>query len=333
MSNNQQSECKFKSKIGGQALIEGVMMRGIDLSAMACRLPDGTIDVETWKIRNGKTAPWYLKTPFIRGCFNFVISLVDGMKCTMKSAEKQMNDEDDDDNEELSPFEEWLSKTRPYKWLEAKLEGENGKSVMNTIMIVLCVVVMVISICAFKFFPALLSGLLGKLGAPDWSKTVSEGIIKIALLVGYMWLISNMKEIHTTFKYHGAEHKTIACYEAGLELTVENVRKQTRFHPRCGTSFIFLVVLLSIAIGMFLPWDSILARFGLQLLMLPVEASIGYELIKLAGRCDNLFTKIISAPGIWLQHITTCEPDDPQIEVAIAALKPCIPEDKNDDRW
>lgn len=333
MSNNQQSECKFKSKIGGQALIEGVMMRGIDLSAMACRLPDGTIDVETWKIRNGKTAPWYLKTPFIRGCFNFVISLADGMKCTMKSAEKQMNDEDDDDDEELSPFEEWLSKTRPYKWLEAKLEGENGKSVMNTIMIVVCVVVMVISICAFKFFPALLSGLLGKLGAPDWSKTVSEGIIKIALLVGYMWLISNMKEIHTTFKYHGAEHKTIACYEAGLELTVENVRKQTRFHPRCGTSFIFLVVLLSIAIGMFLPWDSILARFGLQILMLPVEASIGYELIKLAGRCDNLFTKIISAPGIWLQHITTCEPDDPQIEVAIAALKPCIPEDKNDDRW
>lgn len=333
MSNNQQFECKFKSKIGGQALIEGVMMRGIDLSAMACRLPDGTIDVETWKIRNGKTAPWYLKTPFIRGCFNFVISLVDGMKCTMKSAEKQMNDEDDDDDEELSPFEEWLSKTRPYKWLEAKLEGENGKSVMNTIMIVVCVVVMVISICAFKFFPALLSGLLGKLGAPDWSKTVSEGIIKIALLVGYMWLISNMKEIHTTFKYHGAEHKTIACYESGLELTVENVRKQTRFHPRCGTSFIFLVVLLSIAIGMFLPWDSILARFGLQLLMLPVEASIGYELIKLAGRCDNLFTKIISAPGIWLQHITTCEPDDPQIEVAIAALKPCIPEDKNDDRW
>lgn len=332
MSNNQQSECKFKSKIGGQALIEGVMMRGIDTSAMACRLPDGTIDVETWKIRNGKTAPWYLKTPFIRGCFNFVISLVDGMKCTMKSAEKQMNDEDDDD-EELSPFEEWLSKTRPYKWLEAKLEGENGKSVMNTVMIVVCVVVMVISICAFKFFPALLSGLLGKLGAPDWSKTVSEGIIKIALLVGYMWLISNMKEIHTTFKYHGAEHKTIACYEAGLELTVENVRKQTRFHPRCGTSFIFLVVLLSIAIGMFLPWNSILARFGLQLLMLPVEASIGYELIKLAGRCDNLFTKIISAPGIWLQHITTCEPDDPQIEVAIAALKPCIPEDKNDDRW
>ena len=213
-----------------------------------------------------------------------------------------------------------------------ELKG-NGKAVMNTIMVVVCIITMVISVCAFKFFPALLSGLLGRLGAPDWTKTVSEGIIKIVLLVGYMWLISHMKEIHRTFMYHGAEHKTIACYEAGLELTVENVRKQTRFHPRCGTSFIFLVVLLSIAIGMFLPWDNVFARFGLQLLMLPVEASVGYELIKLAGRYDNAFTKIISAPGIGLQHITTCEPDDSQIEVAIAALKPCIPADKNDDKW
>jgi len=332
LSKNKPSEGGFKSKIGGQALIEGVMMRGIDLSAMACRMPDGTIDVETWSIRNGKSAPWYLKTPFIRGCFNFVISLVDGMKCTMRSAEKQMTDEEDDD-EELSPFEEWLSKTKAYRKLEAKLEGENGKAVMNTIMVVVCIITMVISVCAFKFFPALLSGLLGRLGAPDWTKTVSEGIIKIVLLVGYMWLISHMKEIHRTFMYHGAEHKTIACYEAGLELTVENVRKQTRFHPRCGTSFIFLVVLLSIAIGMFLPWDNVFARFGLQLLMLPVEASVGYELIKLAGRYDNAFTKIISAPGIGLQHITTCEPDDSQIEVAIAALKPCIPADKNDDKW
>ena len=197
----------------------------------------------------------------------------------------------------------------------------------------MCVVVMILCVCAFKFFPALLSLPLGLLGAPDWCKTVFEGIIKVALLVGYMWLISHMKEIHKTFKYHGAEHKTIACYEAELELTVENVRKQIRFHPRCGTSFIFLVVLLSIIIGMFLPWKNLWARFGLQLLMLIPETSIGYELIKLAGRYDNIFTRIISAPGIWLQHITTCEPDDPQIEVAIAALKPCIPENKEDDKW
>lgn len=250
-----------------------------------------------------------------------------------KSAEKQADADDDDDDDEPSKFEQWLSKTRPYKWLESKIEGENGKEVMNTIMLVVCVVVMILCVCAFKFFPALLSLPLGLLGAPDWCKTVFEGIIKVALLVGYMWLISHMKEIHKTFKYHGAEHKTIACYEAELELTVENVRKQIRFHPRCGTSFIFLVVLLSIIIGMFLPWKNLWARFGLQLLMLIPETSIGYELIKLAGRYDNIFTRIISAPGIWLQHITTCEPDDPQIEVAIAALKPCIPENKEDDKW
>ncbi len=326
-------KCAFKSKIGGQALIEGVMMRGIDLSAMACRLPDGTIDIETWQIRNGKTAPWYLKAPFIRGCFNFVISLADGMKCTMRSAEKQMTDDDDDSEEELSKFELWLSERKWYQNFEKKLEGEKGKELMNTIMLVVCVVVMIISLCAFKFFPALFSWLIGLLGAPEWLRTVFEGLIKITLLVGYMWLISNMKDIHRTFQYHGAEHKTIFCYENGLELTVENVRKQVRFHPRCGTSFIFLVVLLSIAIGMFLPWSNLWLRFGFQLLMLPVEASIGYELIKLAGRYDNIFTRIISAPGLWLQRITTKEPDDSQIEVAIAALKPCIPKDSADDRW
>lgn len=334
MSKKQnEGECAFKSKIGGQALIEGVMMRGIDTAAMACRLPDGTVDVETWAIRNGKSAPWYVKTPFIRGCFNFIISLADGMKCTMKSAEKQMDDDEEEDEEELSKFEIWLSNQKWYQNFEAKLEGENGKELMNTIMLVICAVVMVVCICAFKFIPALLSGLLSNLGAPDWVKTVSEGVIKIMLLVGYMWLISHMKDIHRTFMYHGAEHKTIACYEAGLELTVENVRKQTRFHPRCGTSFIFLVVIVSVIIGMFLPWTSVWTRFGMQLLLLPVEASIGYELIKLAGRCDNIITRIFSAPGLWLQHITTAEPDDSQIEVAIAALTPCIPADRSEDKW
>lgn len=333
MSDKNENACKFKSKIGGQALIEGIMMRGIDISAMACRLPDGTIDVETWEIRNGKSAPWYLKTPFIRGCLNFAITLVDGIKCMMKSAEKQMTDDDGEEEEEPSKFEIWLSKQKFWQKLEEKLEGENGKEVMDTIMIVMCVAAMVISVAVVKFVPAFLSGLLGRIGAPDAVKTVAEGLVKISLVVGYMWAISHMKEIHKTFMYHGAEHKTIACYEAGMPLTVENVRVQTRFHPRCGTSFIFLVLLLSIAIGMFLPWDNIFVRFGLQLLMLPVEASIGYELIKLAGRCDNLFTRIISAPGLWLQHITTVEPEDPQIEIAIAALTPCIPKDMSEDKW
>lgn len=326
MSEKKSNENQpIKSKIGGQALIEGIMMRGIDCSAMACRLPDGTIDVETWKIKNGKDAPWYVKTPFIRGSFNFINSLAEGIRCTMKSAQKQMtDDEEEDDPEEMNRFERWLS---------SKLEGEHGKEIMDTIMVVSCVVAMVISVCLFKFVPVLMSNFLKYLGAPDWSKTVSEGIIKIILLVGYMWAISHMGEIRTTFMYHGAEHKSIACYENGLELTVDNIRKQSRFHPRCGTSFIFLVVLLSICVGMFLPWSNIWVRFGLQLLLLPVEASIGYELIKLAGRYDNIFTRIISAPGLWLQRITTKEPTDKMIEVAIAALTPCLPKDKSDDQW
>ncbi len=327
MSENKEKKetpVSFKSKIGGQALIEGIMMRGIDTAAMACRLPDGTIDVETWKIRNGKNAPWYVKTPFIRGCFNFGISLWDGIKCMMKSAKKQVTDDDEDDPEEMNRFEHWLS---------AKLEGEHGKEIMDTIMLVTCVVSMVIAVCVLKFLPAALSSLLKYAGTPEWGQTISEGILKLMLIVGYMWAISNMGEIRTTFMYHGAEHKTIFCYENGQELTVENVRSQSRFHPRCGTSFILIVALLSVCVGMFLPWDNIWVRFGLQLLLLPVEASIGYELIKLAGRFDNIFTRIISAPGLWLQRITTKEPTDAMIEVAIAALTPCIPNDREEDKW
>lgn len=333
MSKKSEKNEKFKSKIGGQALIEGVMMRGIDTSAMACRMPDGSIDVETWKIRNGKTAPWYLKTPFIRGCFNFAISLIDGMKCTMKSAEKQADADDDDDDDEPSKFEQWLSKTRPYKWLESKIEGENGKEVMNTIMLVVCVVVMILCVCAFKFFPALLSLPLGLLGAPDWCKTVFEGIIKVALLVGYMWLISHMKEIHKTFKYHGAEHKTIACYEAGDPLTVENVRKYTRFHPRCGTSFLILVVIVSVFLYSVLPWSSTGLRVVFKLLLLPVVMGISYELLKWCGRSDNIATRIIRQPGLWVQRLTVFEPDDSMIEVAIAAVTPVLPEDPEDGKW
>ncbi len=317
MSKDKKSS-GFKSKIGGQALIEGIMMRGIDTAAMACRLPDGTIDVETWAIRNGKTAPWYTKTPFIRGCFNFVGSMVEGIKCTMKSAEKQITE--DDEEEELSKFEQWLT-------------DKFGDKLMPVLMIFSVVIAMVISVSLFKFLPMFLSNLLMQAGAPDWVKTVGEGIIKLVLIVAYFYVISLTESMKTTFEYHGAEHKTIACYEAQKELTVENIRPMTRFHPRCGTSFILIVILLSIIVGMFLPWKNILVRFGLQLVLLIPEASISYELIKLAGRYDNIFTKIISAPGLWLQRITTNEPTDKQIEVAIAAITPCLPADKEDDKW
>lgn len=316
--SEKKKENSFKSKIGGQALIEGIMMRGIDTAAMACRLPDGTIDVETWAVRNGKTAPWYTKTPFIRGCFNFVTNMAEGIRCTMKSAEKQITE--DDEEEELSKFEQWLT-------------DKFGDKLMPVMMIVSVVIAMVISVSLFKFLPMFLSNLLMQAGAPDWLKTVAEGIIKIVLLVGYFYVISLTESMRTTFEYHGAEHKTIACYEAKKELTIENIRPMTRFHPRCGTSFILIVILLSIIIGMFLPWKNIWVRFGLQLLLLIPESAVSYELIKLAGRYDNIVTKIISAPGLWMQRITTNEPTDKQIEVAIAALTPCLPKDTEDDKW
>lgn len=317
MSKNNK-EKSFKSKIGGQALIEGIMMRGIDKAAMACRLPDGTIDLEEWPIRNGKTAPWYTKVPFIRGCFNFVITLKDGIKCTMKSAEKQITE--DDEEEELSPFEQWLT-------------DKFGEKLVSVIMMISVVVVLALALVIFKGVPVLAANLLTKAGAPESVRPISEGIIRLILLVGYMYLVSLTASMKTTFMYHGAEHKTIACYEARRELTVENIRGCSRFHPRCGTSFILIVLLIGIIVGIFLPRENMWVRFGLQMLCLIPEASVSYELIKLAGRYDNIFTKIISAPGLWLQRITTREPNDKQIEVAVAALTPCLPKDSADDKW
>ncbi len=315
------SDCKkecFKSKIGGQALIEGVYMRGITTAAMACRLPDGTIDVEEWAVKNGKDAPWYRKVPFVRGCINFVSSMAEGIRCTMKSAEKQITD--DDEEEELSKFEQWLT-------------DKFGDKLVNVIMIISVVIALAFSLIVFKGGPILVGNIFVKLGAAETARPIIEGIARLVLLVGYMYAISFMGSIKTTFMYHGAEHKTIACYEAQEELTVENVRKHTRFHPRCGTSFILIVLLLSLIVGIFLPRTNMWLRFGVQMLCLIPEASIAYELIKIAGKYDNIITKIISAPGLWLQRITTKEPTDKQIECAIAALKPCLPKDGEEDKW
>lgn len=316
---NKISQTQHKTSIGGQALTEGIMMRGPGLASMACRLPDGTIDIETWEIKTGKNAPWYMKAPFIRGCINFGVSLVDGIKCNMKASEKQITDDDD---EEPTAFE---------KWLTEKL----GDKLVPIIMIIATVIGFAIAICLFKFLPMLLSNLLEGIGVGRLGISASEGVLKILLLVGYMWAISFMPDIATTFRYHGAEHKTIACYEKGLPLTVENIREQTRFHPRCGTSFLLIVVLINIFVNMFLPYGkaNLLLRFGLQMLLLAPIASVSYEIIRIAGRYDNVFTRFISAPGLWLQRITTKEPNDKQIEVAIAAMEKVIPENREDDRW
>ncbi len=317
--NSCKGGCKFKSKIGGQALIEGIMMRGIDTEAMAVRLPDGSIDLEQWKLPKAK---WYQKTPFVRGPVNFVTTLIDGYKCLSKSADKSLQEE----NENPSKFE---------KWLEEKLGGK----LMSAVMFISGVLGVALALALFIYLPALATRGLAMLfpGLDDIYilKNVIEGVIKIGIFILYIWLTSLLKDIRRTYEYHGAEHKTIACYEAGDELTVENIRKHTRFHPRCGTSFIFLVLFISIIVNtlFMLPWDQVWLRALLKLCVLPIIVSIAYEVIKLNGKYDNIITKIISAPGLWIQRLTTREPDDSQIEVALAAFIPCIPEDKEQDRW
>lgn len=321
MSSNSQPKEKFKSKIGGQAVIEGVMMRGIDKAAMACRLPDGTVDLEKWPLKGGKNPPWYRKVPFVRGIFNFVVSLVDGYKCLTRSSEKQITD---DDEEEETKFE---------KWLDEKF----GDKLMPIISGISMVLGLGLAVVLFMLVPSAVSKFIDKyiISLSAFGKNVIEGILKIAVFIAYTALTALMSDIKTTYEYHGAEHKTIACYEHGEELTPENVKKYTRFHPRCGTSFIFLVLFISIFINTIfrVSWGNIFVRMLIKILLLPIVTGIAYELIRLAGRYDNIVTKIISAPGLWIQRITTREPNEKQIECAIAALEACIPENKEDDQW
>lgn len=307
---------KFQSKIGGQALIEGIMMKGPDTAAMACRLPSGEIDLEQWAVRNGKNAPWYRKCPLIRGSVVFVQSMIEGYRCLTKSAEKQ----GDFEEEEMSPFEQKLN----------RLFGDKLMTVVSGVGIVFGVL---LSVALFLYVPMLVTSLLGEALSNGFVKALVEGLIKITLFVGYLWATSRMKEIRRTFMYHGAEHKTITCYESDLPLTVENVRPQCRFHPRCGTSFLILTLIVSILVFTMVTWKTLWMRIILKILLLPVVCGISYELIRLAGKYENPITRIISAPGMALQHLTTVEPEDDMIECAIAALKPCIPENQEDDQW
>ncbi|MDD6059973.1 MAG: DUF1385 domain-containing protein [Ruminococcus sp.] len=310
MSNKKNSGCceKFKSKIGGQALIEGIMMLGPTTGAMACRLPDGSIDLETWEERNGKNAPWYRKVPIARGCANFVTSLVKGYKYMMKSAEKQLTEEE-------------------------KAEEENASAIYNACMVVGMIIGIFAAVGLFAFLPKIITGHIPVVKDERILRSIMEGVMKIAIFVAYMALVSLMKDIRRQYMYHGAEHKTIACHEAELPLTVENVRKQTRFHKRCGTSFIFIVLIIGIFVMCFVPSMDTLHRILVSLALLPLVVGISYECIRLAGNHDNFFTRILSAPGLAMQRITTREPDDSMIEIAIAALTPCIPKDKEDDKW
>ena len=318
-----------KTSIGGQALIEGIMMRGPKTTAMAVRNPEGEIVLEKWETEATKKKG--VRTiPVVRGIFNFIDSMRFGYKCLMRSAE-------------IAGLEDEPKKTESEDAGEAP-KKEGGSSVGMTVLMVVSVVLgVLLAVGLFVALPSFLYALLAKF-VPFFSednrflKSAFEGILKVLILVGYLAAVSLMKDIRRTFMYHGGEHKTIFCYEQGLELTVENVRRQKRFHPRCGTSFLILMLLVSIVVNMFIPATlvdnkilNIVARTGIGLITLPFIMGIGYELIRFAGRHDNLFTRIISAPGVWLQHITTKEPDDDMIECAIAAVKEVIPEDGSDN--
>lgn len=310
------SKQAFKTSIGGQALIEGVMMRGPEKTAMAVRLPDGEIDVENWDSPSAKK--WTRKTPFVRGIFNMADNLVFGYKCLMKSADKAGLEEEES---EPSRFEKWLA-------------DKMGKNLMDVVSVVAVVLGMLIAIGLFMALPAFLVGLLGtRVIMLPFTKSLLEGALKIGIFVAYMAAIRAMPEIRRVYQYHGAEHKTIACYEAGLPLTVENIRPRARFHPRCGTSFLLIVLVISILLFSVVTWSNVLIRVLLKLLMLPLVVGIAYEIIKLAGRYDNPVTRAVSAPGLWTQRLTTIEPDDSQIEVAIASMQPVIPEQSGEDQW
>lgn len=302
-----EQKASYKSKIGGQALIEGIMMNGVHKGAMACRLPNGTIDLEVWDKK--PVTAWYRKAPLIRGIFNFISSMKEGYRCLMKSAEKQMDDEELEEDEKLSD------------------------RAMNIIMTIAMILGMALAVGLFVFLPKWLVNFSDTLTGNRILRSFSEGIIKIVIFIAYLGCTALMKDLRRTYEYHGAEHKTIACLEAGLELTVENVKKQRRFHPRCGTSFLFITLIISILVMCVVPFTVVWQRVISSLVLLPVMVGISYELIRIAGRYDNLFTRIISAPGLYIQRLTTKEPDDKQIEVAIEAIKPCIPDNLEEDRW
>ena len=331
MKKQEQSCCeKFKTMIGGQALIEGIMMRGPEKDAIVVRSGDElNIDVKPRKLpTKGSIKTW----PFIRGTVNFFDAQVTGVKALMQSAD-------------LAPEEMQDEPSKFDLWLEKKLGSEKFQKALIgfSVALGLCMCV-----ALFILLPSFLVGFLDQWITHPVLQNLIEGCVRVLIFTGYMLLVSRMNEMKRVFAYHGAEHKTIRCYEAGLPLTVENVRKMTRLHPRCGTSFLLIVVLLSTLVFSMatsllaqIPWLDMmqgtiwhkLIKTCLKLLLLPLVVSIAYEINRLVGRYDNWFTRILTAPGMWFQHFTTREPDDSMIEVGIAAVEAVLPEEEGADRW
>ena len=332
MAENKQQCCeKFKTMIGGQALIEGIMMRGPDKDAIVVRRAEG-LSIET-SPRKKNPPKSYKNLPFIRGVFNFFDAQVVGIKALLRSAD-------------LAPEEMQEEPSKFDRWLEEKLGNEKFQQAVVGIAVAMG---LGLSILLFFLLPMVIGGFFDRWLDSNLALNLVEGIIRMVIFLAYMFLVSRMQEMKRVFAYHGAEHKTIRCYEAGLPLTVENVRMQTRLHPRCGTSFLLVVMVISIlvfsvassALLAVVPGlEAIRGTFGYRLLMilfklllLPIVVGITYEINRWAGRHDNGFTRVLTAPGMWLQNFTTNEPDDSMIEVGIAAVEAVLPEQEGADRW
>lgn len=316
---------KHKTAVGGQALIEGIMMQGPNGMATAIRKPDGDILTEFHEYQRLRDKSKLFNIPLIRGMIAFVESMINGYKMLMYSAE--VSGMEEIEAAEMSKFE---------KWLNEKL----GDKLMGIIMAIASVLGMALAFCIFFVLPVFLFNRVNKLtgnALTAWQGTI-EGVLKIIIFVVYMLLVSRMKEIQRVFQYHGAEHKSICCYESGMELTVENVRRCTRFHPRCGTSFMFVMLILSIVVvtlfSKCIPMElrkNILLWTLIKLPLVPLIMGIGYEFIRYAGNHENVLVKMLSAPGLWMQRITTKEPADDVIECGIAAIKAVITDNPEDD--
>ena len=324
---------KFKTTIGGQALIEGIMMRGPEKDAIVVRSKDGLkVEVNDRKIHKpGSVATW----PVIRGAVNFFDAQVVGVKALMRSAD--LAPEEYTEDEKPSKFEQWLEK---------KLGNEKFQQIIAGFAVFLG---MAMSIGLFFLLPMIIGGFFDRWITSNLVLHLVEGVVRMVIFMAYMVLVARMKEMKRVFSYHGAEHKTIRCYEAGLPLTVENVRAQTRLHPRCGTSFLLIVMVISILVfsvasslllsvtpGLAAIRGSFLYRLVMiffKLLLLPLIVGITYEINRWAGRHDNGFTRILTAPGMWMQNFTTNEPDDTMIEVGIQAVQAVLPAEEGKDRW
>ncbi len=303
------AKSKYTS-IGGSALIEGVMMRGNGKMAIAVRKESGDVILKVEKAKAGNKIIG--KIPLVRGIVGFVTSMMTSYKSLMYSADVSMEDALEEPTE--SKLDEWLT----------KILGKGGMAVLGVISMIIG---LLFAVVAFIFLPTLLTDLLTKVvPLGDTTKRVLVGAVKLLIFLGYMLAVSQMKEMRRVFMYHGAEHKTIFCFEAGKELNVANARECRRFHPRCGTSFIVITLLVSFAISMLIPWKDAWSHSLIKFLLLPAVMGVAYEFIKLAGKYDNVFTRVISAPGVWMQRITTKEPDDSMLECAVWAMKGVLDE-------